>query len=149
MYSLKNIPSDYKAFQTLTICSNKVLGGGFPFSLGEGLPLLVGNGPSPVIWIQAVKNVSTKELILLVDRNVPTVKGVEVNKPEEGVIEVFNVGKKILRVKKTGIDSAVISFLDLRPLGLNITGNQDGLNISGSSFSRNTFQGSGVFIGLG
>lgn len=149
MYSLKNIPPDYKAFQALTVCSNKVLGGGFPFSLGDGLPLLVGNGPSPVIWLQAVKNADTRELILLVDRNVPTVKGIEVNKPEEGVIEVFNGSTKILRVKKTGLDSAVISALDLRPVGLNITGNQDGLNIGGSSFSKNTFQGAEVFIGLG
>lgn len=149
MYSLQNVPPDYNAFQSLTICSNKVLGGGFPFSLGDGLPLLIGKGPSPVVWLQAVKDSSTKELILLVDRNVPTVKGIEVSKPEEGVIEVFNGTTKILRVKKTGLDSAVISTLDLRPLGLNITGNQDGLQIGGSSFSGNTFQGSNVFIGLG
>ncbi len=149
MYSLQNVPLDYKAFQTLTVCSNKVLGGGFPFSLGDGLPLLIGNGPSPVIWLQAVKNAPTKELMILIDRNVPTMKGVEVSKPEEGVIEVFIGGTRILRVKKTGLDSATISSLDLRPIGLNITGNQSGLNVGGSSFSGNTFQGAKVFIGLG
>ncbi|POU19362.1 hypothetical protein C3420_13825 [Acinetobacter sp. ACNIH3] len=149
MYSLHNLPADYQAFQTLNLCSNKVLGGGFPFSLGSELPLLVGNGPGPVIWLQAVQNSSTKELLLLVDRNVPTVKGVEVTKPEEGVIEIFIGTTKILRIKKTGSDSAIISKLDLRPIGLNITGNQENLSIGGSSFSGNTFQGAQVVIGLG
>lgn len=149
MYSLHNLPADYKAFQTLNLCSNKVLGGGFPFSLGNELPLLIGNGPGPVIWLQAVQNSATKELVLLVDRNVPTVKGVEVTKPEEGVIEIFIGATKILRIKKTGGDSAIISTLDLRPIGLNIIGNQDNLNIGGSSFSGNTFRGAQVVIGLG
>lgn len=150
MYSLNNLPADYSELRTLTVCSNKIIGGGFPFALGEGLPLIVGNGLNPTIWLQAIKDPDKKELILLVDRNVPTVKEISVTKPEDGVIEVYFKDKtKILRIKKTDESSAVISMLDLRPIGLNITGNQTGLNIGGSSFSNNTVQGAKVFLALG
>ncbi|WP_168377577.1 hypothetical protein [Acinetobacter cumulans] len=150
MFTLKDLPEDYKSLNSLTICSNKLIGGGFPFALGDGLPLIIGSGKEPKVWLQAVEDPQSKKLILLVDGNISTVKEISVTKPEKGVIEVYFKGvTRILRVKQIDNSSAVISFLDLRPIGLNITGNQDGLNIAGSSFSGNTFQGSSVFIGLG
>ena len=150
MFTLKDLPENYKSLDSLTICSNKVIGGGFPFSLGEGLPLIVGAGKDPMVWIQAVDDPKSKALILVVDENISTVKEISVTKPEQGVIEIYFKGTtRILRVKQLGEKTAVISSLDLRPLGLNIVGNQDGLSIGSSSFSRNTFQGASVFIGLG
>ncbi|MEI2514475.1 hypothetical protein [Acinetobacter soli] len=150
MYTLDNLPVDYSELQTLNLCSNKIIGGGFPFSLNGGLPLIVGSGTTPNIWLQAVNNSNSKDLILLVDKNISTVKEISVTKPENGVIEVYFKNQiKILRVKSTGSNTAVVSVLDLRPIGLNIFGNQSELKIGGSSFSTNTVQGAKVFLGLG
>jgi len=150
MFTLKNLPENYKSLNSLTICSNKLIGGGFPFAVGEGLPLIIGSGSDPMVWLQAVENPQSKKLLLLVDGNISTVKELSVTKPEQGVIEIYFKGiTRILRVKKMDENSAVISFLDLRPIGINVTGNQDGLNIGGNSFSKNTFQGASVFFGLG
>ena len=150
MYAIDNLPVDYSELQTLNLCSNKIIGGGFPFALDGGLPLIIGSGTTPSIWLQAINNSNSKDLILLVDNNVPTVKEISVTKPEMGVIEVyFRNEVKILRVKSTGSNAAVVSVLDLRPIGLNILGNQSELKIGGSSFSNNTVQGAKVFLGLG
>ena len=150
MYAIDNLPVDYSELQTLNLCSNKIIGGGFPFALDGGLPLIIGSGTTPSIWLQAINNSNSKDLILLVDNNVPTVKEISVTKPENGVIEVyFRNEVKILRVKSTGSNAAVVSVLDLRQIGLNIFGNQSELKIGGSSFSNNTVQGAKVFLGLG
>lgn len=152
MYTLKNLPKNYLELSNLNLCSNKILGGGFPFAFGEGLPLIIGNsnGNVPSIWLQAIKNHKNKELIVLIDENISLVKEVSISKPESGVIEVFfKQDIKILRIKKNHDESAIISHLDLRPLGFDITGNVFELRIAGSTFSKNTVQGTSVFIGLG
>lgn len=150
MITLQNLPEKYISLESLTICSNKMIGGGFPFAVGGQLPLIIGSGKEPMVWMQAVTDSHAKTLLLIVDENISTVKEINVTKPESGVIEIYLEGKiKLLRVKKMGNKSATISDLDLRPLGLNIFGNEKGLNVGGSSFSKNTFQGSGVFVGLG
>lgn len=149
MYTIDNLPKGYSELKILNLCSNKMIGGGFPFALNGGLPLIIGQGNTPTIWLQAVKDSNPNELILLVDENVATTKEISVTKPEEGVLEIYFNNIKILRVKSTSIDSAVISTLDLRPIGLNILGNQFELKVGGSSFSGNTIQGAKVFLGLG
>lgn len=150
MYTLKVLPKSYKSLESLIICSNNMIGGGFPFSLGDGLPVIIGMGEEPIVWLQAIKNHETKKLFLLVDANISTVKEISVTKPKEGVIEIFYNGEyRILRVEKLSDTSAEISYLDLKPLGLNISGDQNALTVGGSSFSNNTFSGSSVFMGLG
>ncbi|KQE85283.1 hypothetical protein [Acinetobacter lactucae] len=150
MFTFKNLPDNYLPLEKLTICSNKIVGGGFPFSLGEGLPIIIGGGNNPNVWIQALTNSHVKNLTLIVDENISKAKEISVVKPTNGVIEVYYKSTiKILRVKSNGERSATISHLDLRPIGLNITGTPLKLNIGGSSFSNNTVKGTNVFVGLG
>ena len=150
MYTLKELPKNYKSLDSLIICSNKMIGGGFPFSLGDGLPLIIGMGEEPVVWLQTIKNYETKTLFLVVDANISTVKEISVTKPKKGVIEIFYNGRyRIIRVEKLDATSVEISYLDLKPLGLNISGDQNELKVGGSSFSRNTFHGTNIFMDLG
>lgn len=44
MFTFNNLPDNYLPLDKLTICSNKIIGGGFPFSLGEGLPIIIEEG---------------------------------------------------------------------------------------------------------
>lgn len=149
MYSIENLPDGYVALNKLNICSNVLIGGGFAFSLGAILPLIIGKGPVPMIWMQAY-DFKNKKSKILVDGNISKHPEVLVTKPEDGVVEISIIkGVRMLRVKNTGADSSVVSFMDLRPVGLNITGNQNELNVGNSSFSKNTIEGTNVFFGLG
>jgi hypothetical protein len=54
----------------------------------------------------------------------------------------------ILKAQQIG-STCIVNEMDLRPLGLNITGFNDYLKVGGSEFRGNTFQGLGTFIGIG
>jgi len=56
---------------------------------------------------------------------------------------------QILSVKTINENSAEISLLDLRPLGINLFGNKTELKVGNSTFSGNSFFGVGTMIGFG
>lgn len=150
MYTLKKLPEEFNQLSVLEICSNKMLGGGFPFAIKEILPLIIGGGVRPQIWLQAINDFEENKSIILVDNNVSKMKDIfifEDNTSE--YLEIFRNSHKLLRIKLSSKDKAHISFLDLRPIGLNIYGNPFELNIGGSKFSNNTINGAQVFIQLG
>lgn len=151
MYTLSYLPETYIPLESLIICSNKLLGGGFAFSLGEGLPLIVGQGTFPTVWLQGAVLPGSKELITLIDNNVSLVESLVVSANlENRTIEViFNKNIKVIEVKLIDEKSAEITYLDLKPLGFNIFGNRGELHIGSSNFSRNTIHGTNVFLGLG
>ena len=55
----------------------------------------------------------------------------------------------LLSVTARDDESAVVNNMDLRPIGLNIVGDGNGLQIGGSSLSGNIFSGVDTIIGLG
>ena len=150
MYTVKKMPTGFHSLDTLKVCSNKITGKGFLFSLWGELPLIIGAGEEPMVWLKAIQDAESKKLFLLVDENISTVKDISVTKPDEGIIEIFYKSElPILKVKKIDSKSAEIYYLDLKPLGFNIKGDQKKLMVGGSSFSNNTFNGSGIFMSLG
>jgi len=149
MYSINNLPDGYVALNRLNMCSNILIGGGFAFSLGSTLPLIIGKGTVPIIWMQSY-DFKNKKSKILVDGNISKHPDVLVTNPDNGVVEIIiNKEVRILRVKNIGDASSVVSFIDFRPIGLNITGNQNELKVGNSSFSKNTIEGVSVFFGLG
>lgn len=150
MITLMNVPKNLRKLDELVLCSNLVKGGGFPFAVKDVLPLVIGGGERPQIWLQALTDPVNNTFLTLVDNSIsrnPSIKVFE--DPNTGVMQIYLQQLPILQVKLEGEKRAVISLLDLRPLGLNIWGNSIELNISGSKFSRNTVEGVGVFINLG
>ena len=150
MYTLSKLPQNYIALESLIICSNKLLGS-LPFSLGEGLPLIVGNGILPTVWLQGPLYPGSKELVSLIDNNISLVEDLSVtaNLQNRSIEIVFNKNVKVLEIKIISGKSAEITYINLKPLGFNITGTSNELNIGGSRFSKNTIQGTNVFISLG
>lgn len=150
MYSLAKLPEDYYQLDVLEICSNKIIGGGFPFSIKSVLPIIIGGGNRPQVWLQTLKNVKDNSGLVLVDNNISKMKDIFVFEDNESEnLEIYRNKEKLLKVKLLDKSKARISFLDLRPIGLNIYGNPIELNIGGSKFSNNTIEGVGVFIQLG
>lgn len=148
MITRNSLPEGYKPYQNLNVCSNTLIGGGHLVALGDVLPVLVGRGEIPKVWMQAPLDKSGAKYVLLVADSVavhPTVV-VTGNGPS---LSVSVGGIPVLHVVQTSTDSAVVSQLDLRPIGLNISGNAASLNAGGANLSRNTFSGGGTLLAFG
>jgi hypothetical protein len=144
-----SLPAGYTAYSDLTICSNRLIGGGHLLAIGEALPLVVGSGTEPMVWLQStLLPVPGGEFGLVVDGSIPRVPGISVSAGPNGLTFVAG-GMTLLRIKQLTPQSAVVDMLDLRPLGLNVFGDSNGLNAGTSTFSRNSISGPGAMIALG
>lgn len=148
MITLNSKPNGYKPFEILTICSNTIKGGGNLVSIGDVLPLLIGKGDKPQIWLLALANSKNNEFVTVVERSISKHPAVKVYE-ENGLLNVMISGDIVLSVRQDSEDKVTVTSLDLRPLGLNMHGNEDSLNVGGGSFSRNSMSGGGTLIGLG
>jgi len=148
MITRNNLPANYQPYNSLTICSNTLLGGGHIVAVGETLPIVIGRGTKPQIWLQAMSAPNSKKFVSIIESSVSNHPAVEVIE-EEGAIVVTIQGIKVLVVKADSDQAATVSQLDLRPIGLNLFGNQSSLTAGGSTLSNNTMSGGAVLIGFG
>ena len=148
MITRNNLPKNYEPYESLNICSNTLLGGGHTVAVDEILPLVIGKGTKPQIWLQAMNSPDKKEFVSIIEASVSKHPAVEVIE-ENGSIVVSIQGTKVLVVEATSDESASVTQLDLRPIGLNLIGNRSSLSAGGSNFSGNTMAGGGVLIGFG
>jgi hypothetical protein len=145
---MKNIiPSEYQPFERLTICSNTLIGAGAIVRIGEFEPLLVGKGLKlPAIWLRARAN--NKNWISVVERSISLSPQIVIINDVDSNTTIVKT-KDVIVLKAQQIDSAcIINELDLRPLGLNIFGNEQHLKVGAGEFTGNTMQGIGAFIGM-
>lgn len=148
MITTENLPSNYRPYQSLSFCSNNISGGGHIFAMGKVLPLLIGVGPSPKVWLQAVAAPRSKEFVTIVADSKATHPAVDV--VDDGNKVVVSVrGKIVLTVEAKDEQGAVVSEVDFRPLGLNVFGSLASLSLGGMQLSHNTFSSVGVAFGLG
>jgi hypothetical protein len=146
-YARDNLPKSFQPYQKLTVCSNSLIGGSHIVEISGTLPLIIGKGEKPQVWLQAISNPETKEFVLIVENSIskfPTVQVNEVN----GALVISVQGKKVLSVRETSGDEAIVDVLDLRPIGLNLYGDSKGMNGGGGSFSGNAMSGGGVLLGF-
>lgn len=148
MITKSNLPVAYQPYGRLTLCSNLLIGGGNLIQIGDILPLLVGKGEIPQIWLQAPTDIAGQTFTQLVIASVAAHPAILLNF-EGGILSVSAGGKSILRVRGVGPDEAIVDFLDLRPVGFNIVGDKESLNAGGMKMSRNTISGGGTFLSLG
>ncbi|MBH3412860.1 hypothetical protein [Pseudomonas putida] len=147
MYTLNSLPQNYKPYDSLNLCSNRILGGGHIFSVGDKLPLIIGAGVKPQIWLFAVADPKKGKFVPLVDSSVskhPWVRVEEIGR--QLLVKVH--GATVLRIEQTGEGQAVVSELDLRSVGFTIHGGASSLTIGGMTFSGSTFEQVGVVAGF-
>jgi hypothetical protein len=163
MVFLKGIyPPGYEPFQYLDICSNKIEGGGRPFEIGEVVPLLVGRGmqfpmvwltlpwPPPSViginqkWIEAVNGDRLSDKLPEPLRSILRVSNRVTPVP---TVEVWLGKSPVLRARQEDKLSGRVDFIDLRPLGLAISGSADELVVGTNVFKGNRIS-DGVMIKL-
>lgn len=148
MITIQNKPESFSPYEKITICSNTFTGGGNLVAVGELLPLLIGKGETPQIWLMALADAEKNRFIPIVEKSISKHHAVKVYE-ESGVINVSVGGNNVLSVRRVSDDEAIVTELDLRPLGLNIHGNEDKLYVGNSSFKNSGMAGSGTLIGFG
>jgi len=148
MITKDNMPKSYKPFNELILCSNKIIGGSNIVSMGEVIPIILGQGDKPMIWLQAVADLKGKTFTTVVEGSIsmhPAIKVLQV----EDALEVSIGNITILKIKSSEKGSASVEKLDLRPLGINMFGDNTKLQAGGMTLTGNTFQGVGTAIALG
>lgn len=145
MITRTTLPQTYKPYKQLTVCSNVLIGGGHLVLLGEVLPLLVGSGESPMVWLQAPTDKTGQNYVSLVAASVASHPAVSVVSNREG-LTVSVAGVPVIHIAQADSESAAIDLLDLRPIGLNIYGDAESLTAGGATFSHNTFNGVGTLL---
>ncbi|MDH3504387.1 MAG: hypothetical protein OEZ41_00975 [Nitrospirota bacterium] len=148
MITRNSTPKNYIPFNTLIICSNTLSGGGNLVAVGDVLPLLIGKGEIPKIWLQALADSKKNQFITIVEESISKHPAVKVYE-ESGSLNVLISEEIVLSVKILNQDTAVVEKLDFRPIGLNMHGDLSSLTAGGGTFSGNSMSGGGTLIGLG
>jgi hypothetical protein len=148
MITRNTLPENYKPYDTLVVCSNKLSGGAHIVAVGDVFPLIIGKGKKPKIWLQAMSAPDSKEFITIVEESISKHPAVKVQEDGDSIIITIQ-DSKVLVVSSSSNDSATVSELDLKSVGLNISGNQKSLSVGGSTFSGNSMSGGGALIGFG
>jgi hypothetical protein len=148
MITKDNMPRSYKPFDVLTLCSNKIIGGSNIVSMGEVIPIILGQGDKPMVWLQAVADPEGKIFTTVVEASISKHPAIRVLQ-EEDALEVSIDNTIVLKIKANEGGSALVEKLDLRPLGINMFGDNTKLQVGGMTLTGNTFQGVGTVIALG
>lgn len=132
------LPKEYSPFDKLEICSN-LFKGTIPIKAYEHAVVLIGRGAQPLIWLSGLVTKKGKEFKELVKKNHSLNEAVKViisTKNNSIVVKVANI--VILEVTKVSEEKAIMSKIDLRPIGLNIYGDVNRLMVGTNSFIHNT-----------
>jgi len=145
MIAHTTLPKSFKPYQRLSVCGNLIIGGGHLIAIGKVLPLLIGSGEIPMIWLQAPADHTAKTYVPLVTASVASHPAVSIVNDSNGLL-VSVEGTPVIHISQTDTESATIDLLDLRPIGLNIFGNVDSLNAGNATFTGSTFSGEGTLL---
>lgn len=149
VYTTSNLPENYTPYEEVDVCSNRLIGGVQLVAISEHLPLIVGKGSKPQIWLQGITNPEKVVFTPLVENSIPKHPAIEVKEVADDII-VSAFGTTMLKVKVVSPSHVVIGQLDLRPIGINVFGDSNTLTVAGNEFSDNTMEGnpSTTLIGM-
>lgn len=143
------LPSNYSPPQSVRLFSNIIENVRVLFLVDRHVPILIGEkAGKPRVWLTApvrTKSNGTRWLPL-VRNNLAVHPAVVVSVAADGeTVTVKNAGTKVLEVHAQ-VQDLNVSSLDLRPLGLTIYGDEDGLHVGGMRLTENRFSNLGVLV---
>ncbi len=143
-----DLPTQYEPFATVRIGSNTLINVKALASVGSNVPLLVGRGPTPRVWISIPADRTGSRWYPLVKDNFSTHPDVKVEArakvtcvrtPQGTVLTALKASDNVLSIQK----------LDLRPFGLNMFADEESLHVMGNKLTKNEFRNVQVVIGVG
>lgn len=141
------IPADYIPTKELVFCGNIISNYRYLISDNGFYPLLIGEGEIPRIWIFA--KMPNNEFLTVVEDTVSNINQIKIDIHNfEKKIEIKDTvsDKVILRLSYLDIPS--INYIDLKPIGYQISGDKTALLIGNSTIIGNTISNVQTVIGL-
>lgn len=148
MITTENLPETYVPYTELLFCSNRLINNSRIIEIGNVIPMLIGQGALPQVWLQAPTDAKGKTFAPLVVASVAVHPAAKVQ-IENGALSVYAGDTLVLRVKATSPTYAEVDQLDLRPIGYSIHGNSKGLEVGAIQVAENTTNGTVTFLKLG
>ncbi|GJL67848.1 MAG: hypothetical protein NPIRA06_04830 [Nitrospirales bacterium] len=145
---LDSLPIDFRPYKQLEIATNKLIDGVALVSVNGFIPVLIGRGETPEIWVTIPADQQGKEWRPIVSKNSSLLD----------VITVIALGKKIevafadeivLEVKEISGENAEITKCNLRPFGINVFLEDNCLKVMTNRYSGNTITEAEIFIDVG
>jgi hypothetical protein len=147
----KNLPEEYKPFDKVWVCNNDFDKGHILFLIDSNPVFLIGKGSKPnemFFWLKVPNNEGEKkDWKDVVVKNIP--------KDSKYSLAAFEFGNEVafndipLIQYRLDNERLVINMINLKPIGLNIYGSLSSLNISGNSFTKNSFENVYTMVGIG
>ena len=136
----------YEPYWRITFCSNVIEGGGYIFEMSGKHPVLIGKGNPPLVWLSIPAKDGVRSIV---NGSRSLENSVSVVSILGGTQIVLSGGHIILSVRQISPNEAEVDEIDLRPFGLSVHGNRDGLKVGGMSLSGNHFSGVGTMFSFG
>jgi len=146
--NIASLPSQYKPFREIDIGTNQLVDGEILFAIDDNVPLLIGHGNVPRIWLSIPADPKGQTWQLLVRDNKSLHPKVKVNVKGNAVF-VDTPDGVVVQVEKISEELAKVVSINLRPFGIDIIGNESSLTVMNSNLSCNTFVKVKVMVGIG
>lgn len=148
--SVTKLPKEYLPFEKLEICSNQFIKGKVPIEVHKHAILLIGSGEQPVIWLSGPVTKEGKQFQEIIMKNKSLNEAVKVKVSAKNNSTIVKVGDiTIVEVAKVSEEKAVVSQIDLRPVGLNIYGDAKELCVGTNKLVSNIFTNVHTMVGIG
>lgn len=143
-----NLPNSYKIPKKLIIGTNSLENVTAIISFNTYIPILIGDGDTPKIWLNIPVNKEGTEWYPLIKDNFSTNKNVIVSK-NKNIVKVTTPDGVVIECEKKENGEVVVNQLNLKPFGLNIEANLNEFKAMNGSYRGNRFSNLGVMIGIG
>lgn len=141
-------PTQYEPYERVRIGSNVLENVRALVSVGTHIPLLVGNGSTPRVWLSIPADKSGSRWYPLIKDNFSTNPSIKVEAGPRKLVVRAPHGTVLSAI--SGKEGALwIQRLDLRPFGLNIYADEGSLHVMGNTLTKNEFRNVNVIIGVG
>ncbi|EAR07334.1 hypothetical protein [Reinekea blandensis] len=147
MKNMVDLPENYKPFKTLVFCSNTLVNGKVPISISGDIPILIGQGSKLKIWINLLSQNKSGKTRPIVRESLSLHPQVQIDQTPERT-KIFANKELLVEVIKKSSNEADVIHLDLRPIGISIFGDKDGLNVGNQTMSGNTFSNVDCMVGI-
>ena len=145
---IDSLPSQYEPFNQIEIGTNSLTNVEVLFSLNDNVPLLIGFGKEPRIWLSIPadpKGGKWQKLVRDSKSLHPKVKVIR----KDGSIVIDTPDGAVLNVKKLSETMVKVVLINLRPFGINIHGDENSLMVMNSNLVGNSFVNVKVMVGIG
>ncbi len=145
---LDALPKEFSPYKQLEIATNKLIDSVALVSVNGFIPVLIGKGESPEIWVTIPADQQGKEWRPIVSKNKSLLDVITVI-AKENMIGVAFADEIVFEVKEITQESVEITKCNLRPFGINVFLEDDCLKIMTNRYSGNTITGAKIFIDVG